>query len=82
MAQGVYSQHRMSFPRVAITDNERQRELRTDSNFRSRFQPTHHNVQERTILEELPIDMIKSFPVSDSLHLFDLGIVKRWGAIL
>lgn len=77
MAQGVYWQklHKMSFPRIAVTENERQKELRTDANFRNRYQPEHHHL--KSILEELPIDMIKSFPTSDALHLFDLGIMKR-----
>lgn len=44
--------------------------------FRNRTQPGHH--QSDSILEELPIDMVKSFPVSDALHLFDLGIMKRY----
>ena len=30
-------------------------------------------------LEELEIDMVEDFPVSDSLHLIDLGIMKRYG---
>lgn len=77
MAQGVYCRtlRKMCFPRIAITDDERQKELRTDANFRDQYQPEHHHIH--SILEELPIDMIKSFPTSDALHLFDLGIMKR-----
>lgn len=79
MAEGVYFRldkgGKISYPRIAITENERKRELRTDANFRSRFQPTHHHT--KSILEDLPIDMVKSFPTSDALHLFDLGIMKR-----
>lgn len=77
MAQGVYFRtlRKMSFPRVAITDDERKKELRTDAGFRNRYQPEHHHTT--SILEQLPIDMIKSFPTSDALHLFDLGIMKR-----
>lgn len=30
-----------------------------------------------TPLLQLPIDMIEDFPVGDSLHLIDLGIMKR-----
>lgn len=77
--QGVYSRrlHKMCFPRFAITENERENELRTDLNFRNRTQRGHHLSD--SILEELPtVDMVKSFPVSDSLHLFDLGIMKRY----
>lgn len=78
MAQGIYSRalRKMSFPRIAITDDERKKELRTDAQFRDRYQPEHHH-DERTILEELPINMIEAFPTSDALHLFDLGITKR-----
>lgn len=66
----------MSFHRVATTEDERKNELRTDEQFRGRYQPSHHH--ERSILEELPINMIQAFPVSDALHLLDLGITKRY----
>lgn len=77
MAQGVYCRtlRKMSFPRIAVTEDERQKELRTDTNFRNRYQPEHHHF--KSVLEELPIDMVKAFPTSDALHLFDLGIMKR-----
>lgn len=66
---------RVSFYKVPSTDQERERELRTDVRFKERFQPAHH--REYSLLETLPIDMIKHFPISDSLHLFDLGLMKR-----
>lgn len=74
MARGVNHQSAryVSFPRIAFTD-ERKEELRSDKRFRNRFQPQCFN-HERTIIEELPINMIGAFPVSDALHLFDLGI--------
>lgn len=77
MAKGVYSHQfrKMTFPRIAETDHERERELRTDDLFRRRFQPEHHQL--RSLLEDLPIDMIRDFPVSDELHLLNLGIIKR-----
>lgn len=77
MAEGVYNHqlHKMSFPRIAVTEHERENELRTNENFRNRFQSQHHH--ERSILEDLSIDMINAFPTSDALHLFDLGIMKR-----
>lgn len=77
MAEGVYFKrlNRMAFPRIAVTNLERETELRTDERFRNRFQPSHH--KESSILEELPIDMIRDFVTSDALHLFDLGIMKR-----
>lgn len=75
MIQGEYFRS-MSFHRIVVTDAERYRELRTDQRFRERYQPEHHLL--RSVLEDLPIDMIKAFPVSDSLHLIDLGIMKRF----
>lgn len=65
----------MSFPRIAISEIERENELRTDEKFRDRFQPEHH--LNYSILEKLKIDMIKGFPTSDPLHLLDLGLMKR-----
>lgn len=58
----------MSFP---ATDCE----LRTDLTFRNRSIPAHH--REYSIIEELPIDMITDFVVSDSLHLLHLGVMKK-----
>lgn len=43
--------------------------------FRQREQPEHH--KETSLFEELNIDMVSSFSVSDSLHLLDLGVMKR-----
>lgn len=60
--------HRISFPRIDMP-------RRTDETFRDRTDSDHHKMD--TSLEKLPIDMIKSIPVSDSLHLLDLGIIKR-----
>lgn len=51
-------------------------ELRTDSNFRTQSQESHHKVISK--LQELPIDMIKSFVTSDPLHLFELGVMKKY----
>lgn len=74
MIQGEYF-NSMSFHRIATSDRDREREWRTDENFRQRYQPEHHHV--RSVLEDLPIDMVKNFPISDSLHLIDLGLMKR-----
>lgn len=78
MIQGVYSRSKskMCYPRIVVSDRERDAELRTDAHFRNRYQPEHHS--EYSALEKLPIDMIRSFPTSDSLHLLDLGIMKRY----
>lgn len=77
MAQGVWSRlkSKVCFPRIVTTDREREAELRNDERFRNRYQPEHHNAN--SDLEKLPIDMIRAFPTSDSLHLSDLGIMKR-----
>lgn len=47
--------------------------LRTDISFRSREQPEHH--WSASPLEELPIDMVRMFPL-DYLHLILLGVMK------
>lgn len=49
--------------------------LRTDADFRARKSEAHH--KERSLIENLPIDMIFSVPSSDPLHLLDLGVMKR-----
>lgn len=54
-------------------------ELRTDFSFRNRLQPEHHHTS--SLLEELPMDLIKDFVKADPLHLFELGIMKKLMAI-
>lgn len=58
----------MSYPNITAP-------LRTDTEFRNRTDSDHHN--KTSPLEELPINMVDDFPVADSLHLLDLGIMKR-----
>lgn len=48
---------------------------RTNDKFRTKSYGNHHKSD--SPLLQLPIDMIQDFPVSDSLHLIDLGIMKR-----
>lgn len=48
---------------------------RTDSEFREKKYGGHHKCD--SPLLRLDIDMIEQFPVSDSLHLLHLGIMKR-----
>lgn len=61
--------HVMSFPRTNCT-------RRTDESFREREQPEHHK-ELRSIIEELDINMVDDFPVSDPLHLVELGVMRR-----
>lgn len=75
LIKGTYynATHRMSFPRI-------DEDLRTDYNFRNpqegnEAEINHH--KEYSLFEELPIDMIACFPVSDPLHLLHLGIMKK-----
>lgn len=50
--------------------------LRTDDGFRKKLYGNHHKAD--SPLLQLPnIDMVNDFPVADSLHLIDLGIMKR-----
>ncbi|XP_058127710.1 uncharacterized protein LOC131291215 [Anopheles ziemanni] len=52
-------------------------ELRTDAGFRAREDKDHHKGI-RTPLEDLQnVDMIVNFPVSDRLHLIDLGVSRK-----
>lgn len=48
---------------------------RTDANFRKKLYGSHHKVD--SPLLQLPIDIVEDVPVGDSLHLLDLGIMKR-----
>lgn len=74
MIKGKVLENRMCFP---STDAE----LRSDANFR---QPNVENeaefrhIKDYSILQELPIDMVKSFVVADSLHLLELGNMKKY----
>ncbi|XP_011858724.1 PREDICTED: uncharacterized protein LOC105556248 isoform X2 [Vollenhovia emeryi] len=58
----------MSYPRFDCP-------RRTDESFRNKMDEDHH--KENTPLIDLPIDMVEDFVVADSLHLFDLGIMRR-----
>lgn len=65
---GVYIGGRMTFPYSDCP-------LRSDHSFRSRLEPGHH--RESFIIERLPIDMVKDFVIADSLHLLELGAMRR-----
>lgn len=68
--------HHMSYPRFDAP-------LRTDADFRNKQDPDHHQINGLTRefvtspLERLPIDMVNDFVIGDSLHLIDLGIMRR-----
>lgn len=63
-----YISHTTFFPRSNCPK-------RTNEGFRLKQYDSHH--KNDTPLTELPIDMIDDFPIADSLHLIDLGIMKR-----
>lgn len=70
-AQGVFDKvlRGMSFPNINGT-------LRNDDSFRSQRQPNHHKT--KSLIEKLPVDMIRDFITSDPLHLLELGIMKKY----
>lgn len=49
--------------------------LRTDENFRKRLDKNHHKIHNHMAIEDLPIDLITSFPM-DYMHVVCLGVVK------
>lgn len=61
-------QRHMSYPRI-------DQPLRTNSSFRDQVDESHP--REITPLTKLPIDLVADFPIADSLHILDLGIMKR-----
>lgn len=65
-ATGVY-RRKVVFPELNSNP-------RTDSEFRSKSCPAHH--RGRSVLEDLPIDMVSDFPL-DPMHLLYLGVVKK-----
>lgn len=65
-----YEFRTMIFPEISAP-------LRTDAEFRARVYEGHH--KNDSLLEQIHgIDMIRDFPIGDSLHLIDLGITKRF----
>ncbi|CAH0555095.1 unnamed protein product, partial [Brassicogethes aeneus] len=49
--------------------------LRTDESFRRALDEDHH--KEESPLIKLPIDMVEDIIIADSLHLFDLGVMRK-----
>lgn len=68
--KGEYSHttHTVVFPKLDCPK-------RNDADFRAKKYGGHHKTD--SPLLELPIDMVEQFIVADSLHLIDLGIMKR-----
>lgn len=52
-------------------------ELRADDKFRNKEYGEHHKEIESPILRIPDFDMIQDFIVADSLHLLELGVMKR-----
>ncbi|XP_072141646.1 uncharacterized protein [Dermacentor andersoni] len=67
VTEGDFEQGRMCFPEVDAP-------LRTNNSFRTAEQEEHHTM--KTILLELPIDIIKHVPL-DYMHLICLGVVRK-----
>lgn len=63
-------------PRGRVVYVETDAALRDDESFRSQSDPDHH--RGRTILEELPIDLVLDVPF-DYLHLTLLGVHRKLG---
>ncbi|CAN7938331.1 unnamed protein product, partial [Ixodes hexagonus] len=66
-AEGEALNRRQCFP-------EMNAELRTNESFRTRKQEEHH--RGTTLLETLPIDLIRQVPL-DYMHLVLLGVMKK-----
>lgn len=45
-----------------------------NDDFRKKLYGKHH--QKDSVLLSLPIDILKTFPVADSMHFIDLGVMK------
>lgn len=51
-------------------------QLRTDLTFRNRIHGNHHHSDEITMIERLPIDLVKNVPI-DSMHNVFIGVTKQ-----
>jgi len=51
-------------------------DLRTDSEFHSRFQRLHHNKKGRSIIEDIIGDVISDIPI-DYVHAVCIGVMKK-----
>lgn len=68
--EGIYykQERHMSFVRSNVRK-------RTDESFRAKRDDNHH--RETSEFERIKIDMVRDFPIADSLHLIDLGVMKK-----
>lgn len=65
--------------RKAVVYDTRVRNLRTDSSFAKRTDPSHHHdpyKTKKTALETANIGMVSQVPI-DAMHLIDLGVMKK-----
>ena len=67
LAEGEFIENRMTFPNLDAP-------LRNDNDYRERNYDEYHH--DESMLEQLPMDMIRSFPLDD-LHCLYLGVMKR-----
>lgn len=51
--------------------------LRTDDQFRKKAYGNHHSGQDTPLLRIPDMDIIQDFIIADSLHLLELGVMKR-----
>lgn len=75
--EGKYKERRVCFPtEIGV--------LRSDSSFEQRLHASHHLVQfrhQKSVLEDAGFRMVSQFPL-DSMHLVDLGVVKKFLKLL
>lgn len=69
----VTGKYNSSFRHMSYPDMNASR--RTNESFRERKQHAHHKIA--SPFQELDIDMVKAFTISDSLHLLHHGVMKK-----
>lgn len=66
-----------SYSSRTVVFSETKALLRTDQKFRLKKYGGHHKGTETPLLRMSELDMIQDFIIADSLHLSELGVVKR-----
>lgn len=69
--KGTYNE----FSHTVVFSSKEASNKRTDAEFRAKNYGKHHKQDSPLLL--LDMDMIKQFPVGDSLHLLHMGVMKR-----